>query len=276
MNRPALLAAINRELDRPALAVVSAVAAQILADHGSAVRAILFYGSCRRTGDTSGLIDLAVIHDDQFAYHRRVVPAVFNAMLPPHVVQVQAGPSARAKVAIYGSRQFRRRLQPSSLDTTVWARFCQPASLLYARDAAARDWVADSLADGIETAALWAGRFGGWAMLFRRTYDAELRPEPPGRAAMIYEENRVWFDAIPVAAAARGVWVARIVVGKTLNVLRLIKAAFTFVGGADYIAWKIERHTGVRLELSDWQRRHPVLAAPVVLVRLRRKQGLLS
>ena len=44
----------------------------------------------------------------------------------------------------------------------------------------------------------------------------------------------------------------------------------TFDGGADYILWKIERHTGVRLPASPWQRRHPLLASPVFLWRLYR------
>ena len=60
-------------------------------------------------------------------------------------------------------------------------------------------------------------------------------------------------------------WALRRACGKALNALRLAKAAFTFEGGADYIAWKIERHSGVALELADWQRRHPLLAAPALL-----------
>ena len=55
--------------------------------------------------------------------------------------------------------------------------------------------------------------------------------------------------------------------------LRLIKASFTFAGGADYIAWKISRHAGVPVEFSAWERRHPILAAPLVLWRLTR-QGI--
>jgi hypothetical protein len=34
--------------------------------------------------------------------------------------------------------------------------------------------------------------------------------------------------------------------------------------------WKIERHSGVRLPVSPWQRRHPLLASPVFLWRLYR------
>jgi hypothetical protein len=53
--------------------------------------------------------------------------------------------------------------------------------------------------------------------------------------------------------------------------LRLLKAAFTFDGGADYVVWKIGRHRGVRLQLSPWQRRFPLLAAPGIYWQLRRR-----
>ena len=39
--------------------------------------------------------------------------------------------------------------------------------------------------------------------------------------------------------------------GKLLHVLRLMKATTTFKGGADYILWKVERHSGVRVEVSE-------------------------
>jgi hypothetical protein len=39
----------------------------------------------------------------------------------------------------------------------------------------------------------------------------------------------------------------------------------------DYVAWKVERHSGVRIELADWERRHPLLAAPGLYWRLRRR-----
>ena len=48
----------------------------------------------------------------------------------------------------------------------------------------------------------------------------------------------------------------------------LIKAAFTFEGGASYAAWKIERHSGRKITLSPWQRRHPVLAGLLLLPQL--------
>jgi len=54
-------------------------------------------------------------------------------------------------------------------------------------------------------------------------------------------------------------------------VLRLAKAVFTFENGADYLAWKIERHTGVHIEVTPRLRRHPILLSPPVLWRLLRR-----
>ncbi len=62
--------------------------------------------------------------------------------------------------------------------------------------------------------------------------------------------------------------------GKGWSVLRLIKAAFTFQGGADYIAWKIERHSGEKIILTDWQRRHPIIAGLLLLPALLRKGAI--
>ena len=56
----------------------------------------------------------------------------------------------------------------------------------------------------------------------------------------------------------------RIVQGKCLSVLRLMKAACTFRGGVDYALWKIERHRGLRFEVPQTLRKHPLLALLVL------------
>jgi hypothetical protein len=50
-----------------------------------------------------------------------------------------------------------------------------------------------------------------------------------------------------------------------------LKGALTFKGGLDYILWKIERHSGVRVEVGPKLRRLPPLAILVVFWRLYRK-----
>jgi hypothetical protein len=62
--------------------------------------------------------------------------------------------------------------------------------------------------------------------------------------------------------------------GKALSVLRLLKASFTFDGGLPYLAWKIERHSGVRIEITPFMRRFPRLGAIGALWRTWRLGGV--
>lgn len=290
----------------PAVAAARTLAREIVARHGDGVAAVLFYGACRRDGDASGLLDLYVLTSGHRAFHGRSLPSLLNAALPPTVLLCRSERGRtpiRAKVAVLSLNQFERRMRPGSLDTTLWARFCQPSTLVHARDETARRRVERAVARAVEAAALWALRLGPeeaspadyWRGLFARTYAAELRTERGDRADRLLAAAPDWYDrALPLALArsrllsapasdgrlrpslprdrrpARA-WALRRMCGKALNALRLCKAAFTFEGGADYLAWKIERHSGVALQLANWQRRHPLLAAPALLWRLRKR-----
>ena len=68
-------------------------------------------------------------------------------------------------------------------------------------------------------------------------------------------------------------WAARRVQGTALSILRLLKASFTFDGGLPYLAWKIERHSGVKIEITAFMRRHPRLGAFGALWRTWRRGG---
>ena len=136
-----------------------------------------------------------------------------------------------------------------------------------------------------------------WRALFRATYKAEFRVEKPGREDSILEVNAEHFDGLlPIAWNAGGMrfkrmnglfeplpnsaerrrvlkwWSRRARLGKPLNLLRLAKATTTFDGAADYAAWKLQRHTGIALEVTPFRARHPLLAAPGALVELWRKR----
>jgi hypothetical protein len=300
-DRDRLEAQIAREVALPVHPAALALADAIRARHGG-VAAVLFYGSCLRqpasaAAPPEGILDFyAVVDRYRDAYPGRLL-ALVNAVLPPnvfHAATTWRGVAVRAKYAVISMAQFRRGLSPASLQTSLWARFAQPCRLVWVRDPQARAETGAALADAITTmvAAVApllerdASAERLWLRGFQETYRAELRTEGGARARVIYDSARERYDAItPLALAASGAaarhtrrdrraaqlrWAGRRALGKTLSVLRLIKSAFTFDGGVDYILWKIERHSGVRLPVSAWQRRHPVLASPVFLWRLYR------
>jgi len=66
-------------------------------------------------------------------------------------------------------------------------------------------------------------------------------------------------------------WKVRAIQGKILSILRLAKGLLTFKGGVDYILWKIERHSGISIEVSPTLKRIPPLAVLVIFWRLFRR-----
>ena len=55
---------------------------------------------------------------------------------------------------------------------------------------------------------------------------------------------------------------------KLAYVGQLFKTAFTFGDWLPYALWKLERHTGKPLQISERQRRHPFVFGWPVLARL--------
>lgn len=278
---------------------------------GAALDAVLLYGSCRRQGTPAdGVIDLyAIVADYPSAYPGHCARQA-NAWLPPNVYYVEspgAGAPLRAKYAVLSRSDF-RRLNTGAFHSYFWARFCQPVTLLHARDEVVTQDIAVSLAQATlrflrATVALLppapVTAPAVWAQGFRLTYGAELRPESPGRADVLVREEADYFaaalqTALPAlpelaregdgtyralvtaaqAHACRRSWRLRRVQGAVLSVLRLTKAAFTFSGGVDYAAWKVERHSGVHIEVTPRLRRHPVLFGWRVIWHLIRRGAL--
>ena len=292
-DRAALAAIVAPELATPVAAAVAAVAAAARAAHGPGICAILFYGSCLRDGYRDGLmIDLYLLCDDYAAVHRSRLMQWLNRLIPPNVYYVEtahAGAIVRAKYALVSLPQFERRMGPATRNPYFWARFAQPTGLVWARDAGVAARVQAALVQAIVTTEQAArplvptpdDAVALWARALTESYRTELRAEKPHRAQAIVQH-----DVAALSPDHRGIRrhrtdharrcrhppvVAPAHRGQGAVVLRLAKASFTFAGGADYIAWKISRHAGVPVEFSPWERRHPILAAPLVLWRLTRQ-----
>ncbi|MDB6000262.1 MAG: hypothetical protein JWP52_1961 [Rhizobacter sp.] len=294
------------ELDRAVHPAVSALAAQLAARGGGHVAAVLFYGSALRDDALDGVLDFYVLTDRHGAWPGSRLAAFANRLLPPNVGYLEAdvgGRRLRAKYAVMTLSQFRRAMAMQRIDTTLWARFSQPCACVFARGDADRLAARAAVCEAVITASRWAAALGPargeatdhWRALYLRTYAAELRVERNSRGAdLIERDSERYARLLPLAWTAAGLaferdaegrlapsmntaertsaerrWRWRQRLGRPLNLLRLLKAALTFDNAIDYVAWKVERHSGHRIEPSAFQRRHPLLAAPALYWRLR-------
>lgn len=296
---------------RPVTPGIRALADALLERYGNGAAAILAYGSCFRNRTDEGLVDLCVLVDSYQSLPGAVWQQWLYRVLPPTVFYLEIpynGRLLRAKYIVISCEDFERGVSPRCFYSYLWGRFAQPAGVLYARDERNAQRVYKALARAVVT---FVGRVVPilpsmfdtrdlWRQGLRLSYGTELRPERTDAVARLvdhsydyYEQvTRIGMDYVPfdvhtleedhttryraaipwstrfIASLA---WRLRKAHGKMLNVLRLLKGLCTFKGGRDYVLWKIERHSGMRVEVPRYYERYPWFATALILGRLYRR-----
>lgn len=296
-SKNALLELVAKTTRKRVPADIKAIALAARTKHGACVEAVLGYGSCLRGVSTQdSLVDLYVLVSHYKEAHTHQLSAYLNRLIPPNVYYLEIpfkGRTIRCKYALVSLDQFERRVSDKQSNPYFWARFCQPTAILFAKSASVQHRVHRCLATAITTSLDLAPPLCPhpmnvedlWVNLFQKTYGTELRSESLERAREIFLQNKTYYTQAATAwfgknlnkiiepqieqrREARSQWKMRALSGKALSVLRLIKASFTFTGGAEYISWKINRHSGVKVELNEWQKKHPLLAAIILVPKL--------
>lgn len=307
-----LLRLVRKQTARPVPTGIEALRAEILARHGQATAAVLFYGSCFRKGDAfDGLVDLYVLVDNYRSAYRRRLHAVMNKLLPPNVYYLEVaynGKTLRAKYSVISVADFQRGTSLAWFHSYIWGRFAQPTGILYVRNSQVAELVHAALTRSVVTfltraLPLVPQQFGArdvWHLGLLYSYRSELRAERPEKLVRLFDATPRHYEQMTAAAMDliphhidrltdaeplryrarissrlrfrnRWAWRLRFVQGKILSVLRLLKALFTFKGGIDYVLWKIERHSGVVIEVAPRLRRLPVVGIFIIFWRLYRR-----
>jgi hypothetical protein len=306
-----LINQIRRQMFQPASPAIHALADKLLANYGDAIKAILFYGSCLRTGeDRGGLVDLYVLVDRYRAIESRCLLAALNKLLPPNVFYIEAPFEervVRAKYAVLSLNDFSAGAS-RWFHSYIWGRFAQPVGLIYARNDQIVGYIQSTLAQAVlsfitrvlpSVPAVFTAR-DLWRQGLTLSYRAELRAENPEKLLGLFEAAPHYYEYLTNSALGRlsypidiqkenGTyrytvsipdhvrrmshldWMVRSWQGKLLSVLRLLKGLLTFHGGLDYIFWKIERHSGVKVEVPLRLKRFPLLATCVIFWKLYRR-----
>ena len=272
---------------------------------------LLYGSCLRAGTDQDGLVDCYVLVDRYSAVYSSNWLARFNQWLPPNVfygeVDVE-GRTVRMKYAVLSLEDFERSVTSKWFHSYFWGRFAQPTAVIACASRAMSQRIISSLGRAVLTflgnvVPRMPQQFSAkevWMMGLALSYGAELRAESAGRIRTLWESHQVFYEQGALAAFSehfpkvkviqgndfayyeweysqwdqaknRMSWLIRKVQGKVLSILRLMKAAFTFQGGPDYLIWKIERHSGVKIELTPAQRRHPIWAGLTTFWRLYRQ-----
>lgn len=284
---------------------------------GETLDGLVFFGS-RRTGAASANAWSAY---DVFVIVRRYRPfyeamgraglsgkapgflSLLSRWLPPTQYSIRLeGSPVHFKAAVIRTDTFHRETSPRRRDHFCIGRLFQPARILHARDEATRTALVGDLVFAHEATWQWsrpwlpvsfdADAYGGNALAVSMSW--EVRPEPPGRAAALWEAQREEqipvFEALleelahrgeVVPAGSDGRWgpARAVTAGETFRLklyfrrsiarstTRWLKHVLSFEGWLDYILRKANRHGGEPMELSERERRWPLIYLWPRLVR---------
>jgi len=266
--------------------------------------AFLFYGSGASVSKLENpadiMFDFYVIGESYDALFASGALKMANRLIPPNVFYFET-PSRfgtlRAKYATLTLDHFEKLAGAKTFHSYFWARFAQPCRI-HDPSGKMRSRIETALAQAIVTfCARSAGIVGAtftarelWLAGLAVSYKAELRAEDEARAGKLIDSYGDWARAVTAPAlvlvglenkvdgevikltvepgkGAVLAWRVRALQGVFLSAARLLKGTQTFKGGIDYIAWKIKRHTGLDMGVTDWERAHPMLGAPGAALR---------
>jgi hypothetical protein len=298
--------ALSPEADGDLLAATE----RLRAAAGDALVGCVFFGS-RRTGaarsNAHSAYDLFAVVTAYRPFYEALrraglsgkepgILAVISRVLPPTQISVVfRDPDLRAKVSVVRSDVFERETSPRRHDHFTIGRLFQPSRVLAARSAEARERILQALVSAHAETWRWSRPWlpsvfdadGYGRRILEVSMAWEVRPEPAGRAAALWDAQRPAqqpvFEALlrelertgelQRAGGASAEW-SIVAVPKALERLRLKlyftrsmlratarwgKHVLSFEGWLDYIARKASRHTGQPIELTDRERRWPLI-----------------
>jgi hypothetical protein len=228
-------------------------------------------------------------------------PNVFYLEIP------YKGDVLRAKYTVFSIKDFQQGTSDRWFHSYLWSRIAQPVGIVYAAGAHETEQIYAAMANSVITfitrvlpsmPPIFTCR-ELWCKGLELTYSSELRSERQKKLETLFDFAPHYYEKltplamemIPFSGAEKSVkkdsetaymtciparvrivnriaWKIRRIQGKMLSFLRLLKGMFTFDGGLDYILWKIERHSGVTVELNPRLKRIPIVGTGVLFWRL--------
>ena len=218
--------------------------------------------------------------------------ATMSRVLAPTVIAFWPAPpdGPLAKCLVLSRADFQRELGPRRRDHFCLGRIAHDISVVHARDPQTAAWVERLIAAAREMVLDWTLPFldgpfsvdGFCRRMLEISYAGEIRPERGGRASAVYEAQQETLRSIytPILEAEVGSGIldrsngkyravhaasalarvrlnAYFGVSKARATIRWFKHMLTFDRWFPYIVRKVERRTGMTVEITPLERRFP-------------------
>lgn len=218
--------------------------------------------------------------------------AWLNGRLAPNIIFIPCHNDAGIKAIVMSEDDMDRAMGRDARDHFCKGRLAQRVALIHCRDDAAALQAGNWLAQARIQTLAWVPVFcapafsiGDYcAAMMGVSYGGEIRPEKAGRVAEVVERQRdtlrELFEPVleqgvksgrltrvnqdyrlakPASTADRSHWERYFRRSKRRATMRWAKYVMTFSGWPDYIARKLERRSGIKVEITDRERRWPLI-----------------
>ena len=216
-------------------------------------------------------------------------------VLPPNVISLtlaESGRTLRAKCAVLSMRDFRRLCGPRAPDHFTRGRLFQHVQLAWTRDGRSRQETLDALLDARVGTIDWSRPYlpsvfnseSYCRRLLETSFAAEIRPEGGERIAaliaaqrdvvlpvydsllqwlvesrIVSQEGNVYRLTAPAGRLRRSTSRLWFLKSKARATARWLKYVALYEGWLDYIVQKIARRSGRTIELTERERRWPLI-----------------
>lgn len=250
---------------------------------GKNVRGIVVYGSSlsQVTKSKTSTPDFFVVVDSYDAFYGARSHAILNRFLPPNIYHYRLG-QTQAKYSVIDAARLERECRRPS-DLYLVGRFSKKIAVGWQRDDAFAPWLGRVQRTAMETVArkslpLLPARFTldeFCVTALRLSYLGDVRVEAADKIQKLFDADPAFYReryapivaalganpgndgtyANPARAAARLGVKAFLLLSQVRAQLRWPKAMFTASDWLDYILQKIERTQGIRIHLTEREKR---------------------
>ena len=260
------------------------------------IEAIVFYGSCLSEGTKkeTSTPDFFILTESYGKFHKNLIHSILNAILPPNTYSICSS-KLKGKYNVLSIRDFQRETSLRAKDIYNLGRLSKRTALLYTRNDEIKEMMINSFAGAYSTVAtksifLMPEVFSLDDFIkkcLRISYIGEHRVEADDKISKLLDSERQFYTSIYASILKDLVKLGRLKEGDGIYVqngtekfpyklkrcatkiflrksvirakLRWPKSIYTFKGWADVLIAKIERAKGIKIKLSEKEKKYPLI-----------------
>jgi len=278
--------------------------------HKDSLKAIIFYGSCLndKTKKKTSTPDFFLIVDNYYSFHKSIIHSALNWILTPNTYSINKN-GLKGKYNVLSSKHFNRETSLKAKDIYNLGRLSKRTAIIYHSDESVLKNLIESFANAYYTVAFKTCFLQNIFSLedfitqaLNISYIGEKRVEADDKISKLKKSETKFYESIyklilddflsskllekkddiyslrNAFNLTNRFWKIRTKIflwkSRIRAKLRWPKSIYTFEGWVDTLLSKIERTKGIKIELTEKERKYPLIYGWKYYFRFKRDKTL--